>query len=391
MTADNKTPNIDINDINTFSTKRLTDTILSELSYFVQTIVHQWERPISFLDYLVYDLANAKEGTTINADLLGSAKGAKEISGFLGKSVKNLESLFSTETEPVWFDMVQALDDVLAVSEVFLHGIDLNYAVMCDCGSAQCEMGSDNALNCQKTGIKVKGFPAPLKRAILYLILNAKEAISRHKPENGGEIRIDLAYAEGTVFIVVENNGGKINEEILENIFKPYFTTRKDRKAQGMGLFLAKITAEQRMNGVIFAENTESDGARFIISFPEDGGHEDKQKDQPTILYVDMDSGTKKINCEMLTEHFKEIICASNGIEAITEFMTKDPDIVIIGKLPKMNNLLLAETIKKISLQKPVILITDLDIPEEQRGFIDKIVKPPFSKLDILDAIFDFQ
>lgn len=40
--------------------------------------------------------------------------------------------------------------------------------------------------------------------------------------------------------IVVKDNGGGINEEIIDKIFEPYFTTKEQGKGTGVSVFICQ-------------------------------------------------------------------------------------------------------------------------------------------------------
>ena len=75
-------------------------------------------------------------------------------------------------------------------------------------------------------------------------------------------------YAEstkGTIKVVFENNGPKIPDEVRENMFKKFYTTKSKRNGTGLGLSIVKNILSEH-NAMI---NVESDEklTKFIISF----------------------------------------------------------------------------------------------------------------------------
>ena len=65
--------------------------------------------------------------------------------------------------------------------------------------------------------------------------------------------------------IEILDNGGGIKNEIISRIFEPYFTTKKD--GMGLGLYMAKIIIEEKMNGMITVRN-DSNNVVFTIKLP---------------------------------------------------------------------------------------------------------------------------
>jgi len=110
-----------------------------------------------------------------------------------------------------------------------------------------------------------------MKQAMLNIVLNALEAIVDH-----GTVYISAEKKKGEVIIKVKDTGSGIPQEILSNIFEPYFTT----KEQGTGLGLSEVyRIISAHGGRVTAENTRDMGAVFSIYIPVDHqNHSEKQK-----------------------------------------------------------------------------------------------------------------
>ena len=61
----------------------------------------------------------------------------------------------------------------------------------------------------------------------------------------------------------MSNNGGKISEEIAENIFTPFFTTKRD--GSGIGLALSRQIIRLHGGTIHLSKNTEDKVAFMII------------------------------------------------------------------------------------------------------------------------------
>ena len=112
--------------------------------------------------------------------------------------------------------------------------------------------------------IEMIGFPNEYSQVLLNLITNAKEAILTNG-QNGGHITVRLNRVDNFTQIVVSDNGGGIDEKILDRLFEPYFSTKES--GSGIGLYMSKMIIENSMNGKISVRNIPH-GAEFTISTP---------------------------------------------------------------------------------------------------------------------------
>jgi signal transduction histidine kinase len=77
-------------------------------------------------------------------------------------------------------------------------------------------------------------------------------------------IKVNISQIENNIILSVADNGCGINENMKDNIFKPYFTT----KTSGTGLGLAMIhQIVESMNGKIYFEDEQPSGTKFTIEF----------------------------------------------------------------------------------------------------------------------------
>lgn len=110
------------------------------------------------------------------------------------------------------------------------------------------------------------------------------------------------------------------------------------------------------------------------------------------ILFVEDEESVLKNIKEAISCEFKEFITAKNGQEGLDKFKKFNPDIVIADILmPKLDGLEMAEKIKKISADKPVIILSAFS--EREKLFraidirIDKYLVKPIDIDELIKAI----
>jgi signal transduction histidine kinase len=109
----------------------------------------------------------------------------------------------------------------------------------------------------------VSGNAALLQLALLNLIINAEQALAG---QQGGAIRLALEESAGHVVLRISDNGPGVERTAVKDLFTPFFTTRPRDEASGLGLWVARLVAEQG-GGTLVLED-RSPGATFVMRLP---------------------------------------------------------------------------------------------------------------------------
>lgn len=101
-----------------------------------------------------------------------------------------------------------------------------------------------------------------LTQALLNLFLNAVQAMPQ-----GGVIRVDAHIQSDTesLYIIVEDNGKGMSEEVRKAIFDPYFTTKPS--GTGLGLAIVHQIVEGH-GGSVSVRSKPGEGAAFTLRIP---------------------------------------------------------------------------------------------------------------------------
>jgi len=98
-------------------------------------------------------------------------------------------------------------------------------------------------------------------QAIINIISNAVEAV---QGVENGLIRINYSILENAQVISISDNGRGIPNDLLENIFTPFFTTKKN--GSGIGLSLSRQIMRLH-NGTLTVRSSPSIGTIFTMKF----------------------------------------------------------------------------------------------------------------------------
>lgn len=233
--------------------------------------------------------------------------------------------------------------------------------------------------NIQKSCPPVKADPIRIHQLIMNLITNASHAV---EPEDG-EISIVLDQVELSLDDVVESSGAPgtyvcleisdsgcgMDRETLEKIFDPYFTTKKQGKGTGLGLFVVYGIVKE-FKGILRVHSEPFQGTSFKIFLPAiteltesvSGAAADEYlTGTEHILLVDDEDVVLETEKEMLTSLGYRVTGCRGGRQALDLFQ-KAPDafdlVITDLAMPLVTGEQLVEALLSIKPAQPVIVCT---------------------------------
>ncbi len=117
-------------------------------------------------------------------------------------------------------------------------------------------------------GEKITTFGNPLKfhQMVVNLISNAIDAFEHVTDERKRIIKIQLKKIEDMIDLRIEDSGIGMDEQTLQQIFLPFFTTKKE--GMGIGLATVKRIIEEDFHGTIEVESVQNEKTTFSLKFP---------------------------------------------------------------------------------------------------------------------------
>jgi len=111
---------------------------------------------------------------------------------------------------------------------------------------------------------KFSSYSNELKQVVLNIIKNAEDILLERNIEKP-EVYIKTYIEDGTKYILeINDNAGGIGEDIINDVFMPYFSTKKSKDGTGLGLYMSKTIIEDHCNGKLSVRNN-TNGATFKI------------------------------------------------------------------------------------------------------------------------------
>lgn len=138
--------------------------------------------------------------------------------------------------------------------------------------------GIETRLQIADPGLAVRGSLQSLLQLVQALVANAGEAI--RSAERRGKIAISVFVRDNRACISVSDNGRGIAPELRDRIFEPFYTTKTEGEAIGLGLTTADRIAHLH-GGLIEVESEPDRGSTFTVVLPgldlgvREGNHND--------------------------------------------------------------------------------------------------------------------
>lgn len=219
---------------------------LAAMGEMIGSIAHQWRQPLNTVGLIVQDIRNASQSGTLGKGYLDdSVEKTMAIIRHMSMTIDDFRNFYLPEKERRRFN----------VGEVVVHALSVIRASFEDKGIA-IDIDAEKDLT-------VDGFPNEFVQVLLNLLGNARDVLIERKIENPRVTVRCFREDDGTVVTIGDNAGG-ISGDIAGKIFDPYFSTKKETKGTGIGLYMSKVIVEKNMNGKLTAYNT-GDGAEFRV------------------------------------------------------------------------------------------------------------------------------
>jgi len=224
----------------------------------VASIAHQWRQPLNIISLIMSNLENDfEDGKLDEATLEKHLQQSKRQVQYLSQTIDDFRDFFKPNSEKEFFCPRSSIEGILSLIGPELKAKEITTTFTCNClEQKMCD-------TCEKFFGPKNSF----QHVVVNLLNNAKDAISSHRKDRNGQITIDIA-SSNPLIIHIQDNGGGIKPEHMDDIFKPYFSTKSSKIGTGLGLYMAKTIVEKYLGGKLLASN-HADGARFTIDLRE--------------------------------------------------------------------------------------------------------------------------
>jgi signal transduction histidine kinase len=219
---------------------------MAQMGTMMSNIAHQWKQPLAQINSKLIELSSAVPLKEKEQEIIDNKiERIEELTDYMANTIENFRTYFSPTKEKTYFFISSTLEKSLSLTGDDSTNIQLT-------------------IECDKS-LKLYGFEDELLQVIIILINNAKEAFNGRGVVKPFIQIIVQKTTETKLMISVIDNAGGIDDKIIDEIFTPYFSTKKNSKNSGIGLYMAKTILQNSMNAKLYYEKIEKESHFNIL------------------------------------------------------------------------------------------------------------------------------
>lgn len=220
---------------------------LAQLGEMISMIAHQWRQPLAALsvwktNLLISIKNNDKDLDTI--DMIDTKM--SNIITHLTSTIDDFRNYYKPSKEKEKFEIIELINETLDILDYSLNNKNI---------TLEKNLSSN---------LYLYNYKSELKQVLLAIINNASEALININEKRIIKINAK-ALGESQVVIEVLDNANGIEDEYIDKIFEPYFSTKTEMNGTGIGLYMSKMLINH-LKGHIEVE-TSKQGSLFRLIF----------------------------------------------------------------------------------------------------------------------------
>ena len=237
---------LDITEIKMKDTLLMQQAKAAQMGEMINMIAHQWRQPLNAISSAGIKLSMQNEMDLLSKENISqTASFIEEMTQKMSQTINDFMDFTKPNNEKQLVNLEEILNNILKVigPQLTNHNINIESNIEKD--------------------FHFYTYKKELEHILMNLISNARDALES-LDDIEKKIQISIYSKHDFCVIRVEDNGGGIDDEFLDRVFDPYFTTKTTNKGTGLGLYMSKKILQEHMNGNIYVRNKNA-GAEFTI------------------------------------------------------------------------------------------------------------------------------
>lgn len=231
---------------------------LADMGQMIANIAHQWRQPLSLISTTASGLKLYQELNKLDEKTLDNALDQiMNTTAHLSQTIDDFKNFIKDDKKKTIFDLSDIIQKDLSLLEGIIKTSHIKIVI-----------------NKKHEDIIMKGYPNELTQAIVNIIANARDALDERKIDEK-YIFIELEKVNNYGYLRIYDNAKGLDNDIIDRVFEPYFTTKHKSQGTGLGLFMTHRIITDSMDGSIVVNNLnftykekKYKGACFTIELP---------------------------------------------------------------------------------------------------------------------------
>jgi len=223
---------------------------LAQMGEMISMIAHQWRQPLTAISSTSSAInIKAKLNKLDNQIAIELSSKISTYTQHLSTTIDDFKDFFKSNKELRESTYSEVISSVLSIIETSIKNKNIKIVQSLECTD------------------RFYSYPNELRQVILNLVKNSEDVLIERGIQDP-YIKIHT-FRDGKYYVLeVSDNGGGIDDDIIDHIFDPYFSTKDSKNGTGLGLYMSKIMVEEHCNGKLKVSSSK-DGAVFKIILEE--------------------------------------------------------------------------------------------------------------------------
>jgi len=210
---------------------------MAAMGEMLGNIAHQWRQPLSVITTAATGMRLQKEFDSLDDETFErSIDNITYSAQYLSKTIDDFRNFFKTDKIETSFNISDTFDKLFKLTKSQFKNQEIEFI--------------KNIEN-----FKLFGLENELIQALINILNNSKDALI--EKDITRLIFIDVYLENSKAIIKIKDNAGGIDENIIDKVCEPYFTTKHQSKGTGIGLYMTEEIIVKHLHGTFTINNTE--------------------------------------------------------------------------------------------------------------------------------------